>query len=76
MNVIARLEVNTSKGVADIAEHLKSLNNEVVMLGKAICYVQHNGSFEQLKTAIKAAKQASKFTNSIKIMYGANQTSI
>ena len=73
--IVARLE--STKELSCIIEKLENLNYTTTSYDKNSGFVYNkNNSHSDLTRDIKSAKTACKFTTSIKIQYGTNQSTI
>lgn len=73
--MIARLEVSTD--LSKVSETISNLGFDVIVQDKKVVFVyKKSTTIDALRTAIKSAKEANKFTNQIKVIYGTSSTSI
>ncbi len=73
--MVARLE--GTKDISCILEKLEALAYDVTTHNQKIAFVYRKGSNStNLRGDMKSAKDACKFTGSIKVIYGTNSTSI
>ena len=73
--MVSRLEAITD--ITKVANTLKDLGFDVVTQDKKIVFTfKKSVTLDAFKTAIKSAKEANKFTNQIKVIYGTTSISI
>ncbi len=73
--MVARLEGN--KDITCILEKLEALAYDVINSDKKIAFVYRKGSSSNnLRGDIKSAKDACKFSGSVKIIYGTSSTTM
>lgn len=71
--IVVRLE--TSKDISGVMTHLNSLGYEVCSSDKKVAFVyRKDSSSSQFSIDMKAAKSASKFSGSVKCVYGGSST--
>lgn len=72
--IVVRLEA--SKDLSSVGAHLNGLGYEVCANDKKVVFVyRKDSSSSQFSTDLKAAKSASKFSGSIRCVYGSTAAS-
>ena len=68
--IVAKLNI-INKDLSGIAEKLAQLNYDVVSMNKSTVFLSSDdGDINALKKDIKSSKEASKFSGTIKVVYG------